>query len=482
MKIKGYEAKWFLLFIATLFVLLRVPSLIEPHWYGDEGIYQVVGREILKGEILYKDIWDNKPPFLYAIYAIFNGNLFFVKLASLTFGLLSVFSFYILTTKVFEKIFSRFTSCAVFAILFALPFLEGNIANAENFMLLPITLGAYFILVFKDSRKAIHLILAGFLLSIAFITKIVAIFDFFAFFIFLGILLWNKYGKSALRFKNLKNHALFSLSFVSLLILSSIYFLLNGALGDFLNAVFAQNVNYVNVENRFIVPYGILFVKTLLLLTFIVFLFKKRNIIKSHELFIYLWLGFSVYSAFFSQRPYIHYILVMLPAFSLLCGIMVESKKRLNIHILVLVGLIFLSFYHLTFYKKTFEYYVNYLQFIFNKKTITEYQRFFDSQTPRDYEIANFINANLKKDETFFLWSDSAQIYALADKSPIGKYVVAYHITFYKDADVKIKEAIDSRKPRLIIQTAKVEFPRGIISNYSLRYEITGAKIYEREL
>ena len=53
---------WWLFAICLVFVILRIPSLIEPYWYGDEGIYQVVGHAINSGEILYKDIWDNKPP------------------------------------------------------------------------------------------------------------------------------------------------------------------------------------------------------------------------------------------------------------------------------------------------------------------------------------------------------------------------------------------------------------------------------------
>ena len=34
---------WFLIIISVVFFFLRFPSLFEPNWYGDEGIYQALG-------------------------------------------------------------------------------------------------------------------------------------------------------------------------------------------------------------------------------------------------------------------------------------------------------------------------------------------------------------------------------------------------------------------------------------------------------
>src|SRR3990167_9750693 len=73
-----------------LFFLLRLPSLIEPYWYGDEGIYEVLGMAMRNERLLYKDIWDNKPPLLYVMYALFNSDQFLVRFSSLLFGLLAV--------------------------------------------------------------------------------------------------------------------------------------------------------------------------------------------------------------------------------------------------------------------------------------------------------------------------------------------------------------------------------------------------------
>src|SRR5258706_3414862 len=147
---------WFIVAISFVFFLLRLPSLFEPYWYGDEGIYEVIGSAVRHNMLLYRDIWDNKPPFLYLVYSIFDGDQFGAKLLSLIFGLASVIVFFLLARKLFEKQRSIYISTAIYALLFGLPIIEGNIANAENFMLFPIILSSLLIFSTIKSLTLIH--------------------------------------------------------------------------------------------------------------------------------------------------------------------------------------------------------------------------------------------------------------------------------------------------------------------------------------
>jgi len=45
--------------------LARVPSLLEPRWYSDEGILAAVAAGMLQGRRLYAQVWDNQGPFVY---------------------------------------------------------------------------------------------------------------------------------------------------------------------------------------------------------------------------------------------------------------------------------------------------------------------------------------------------------------------------------------------------------------------------------
>lgn len=187
-KLEKNKTFWCVFAICIFFIFLRLPSIIEPYWYGDEAVYEVIGQALSHGELLYHDIWDNKPPLLYVIYALFQGNQPEVKTFSLIIGLLSVVTFFFLAREIFTKFKLSILTTSLFALLFATPILEGNIANAEDFLLLPILLGGLIIYKYKTKQTMStpkSPWIAGILLGIAFLIKIVAVFDFAAFFIFL---------------------------------------------------------------------------------------------------------------------------------------------------------------------------------------------------------------------------------------------------------------------------------------------------------
>lgn len=464
---------WVLGFVVIIFVILRFPSIIEPNWYGDEGIYQVIGHAISEGKILYQDVWDNKPPLLYLIYALGQGNLFFAKLTSLVVGIFTVVAFYFLSEKLFRKRKSIIASTVAFSVLFGLPMLEGNIANAENFMLLPTIVAAILILKYTDSKKLVHILFSGLLLSFSMLLKIVAIFDFLAFSTFL--LLVNK------DFMRRKDSFYFPLLFLSTFALSFLLFAIKGLHFEFLDSVFIKNLSYVGEENSLILPMGILIIKTLALIGVVILIGKNKKTLGHQLLFIYIWVAFGVYNAFFSDRPYTHYLLVLLPAFCLLVGDIFERLKKSGVSIVILVLIILVAFFHFRIYKKNIEYYQNFASFITNNKSIEDYQTFFDKNTPRDYSIAEFIELNVREDENIYLWSDSAQIYALANKTPITKYVVSYHVNFYDINGKETKFEILTKRPDYIFQAAAGNLLDDIISSYQLRYIIDGVKVYEKQ-
>lgn len=480
----------FITLAILVFCLLRLPSLVEPDWYGDEGIYQVIGMAMNQGRVLYTQIWDNKPPVLYAIYAIFNGDLFYVKFLSLIFGALSVLIFFRLAKRLFKKNISIFASTAVFAILFGLPILEGNIANAENFMLLPVLLAFNLVLSSSEGQKFKYTFIAGLLFSFAFLTKIVAIFDFAALFVIIFTLRF--FDEIPLTAKNIHRHAkkiilgleqetVLFIGFLIPVVLTVLYFLYLQAFSDFFKASFAQNIGYVGYENFFIFPMGLLFVKLVALLFFVLMVIRFRHFFGKTGFIVIVWLIFSVFSMLFSHRPYTHYILVMLPAFCLFLGYTLDVKKLLKITLPVLLIVLWIVFEVFTLnYKKVIPYYINYFSFITNVKSLDDYQNFFDPDTTRAYALANFIKGKTAQDESVFLWSDTGQIYALANKLPPGRYIVSYHITFYNDAIAETKKAIDEKKPKFIIQTKNTDEVNNFLDNYSLKYMIDKTRIYER--
>ena len=73
-------------------------------------------------------------------------------------------------------------------------------------------------------------------------------------------------------------------------------------------------------------------------------------------------------------------------------------------------------------------------------KTTTNYQKFFDGSTPRDYEIARLYTSFTVPQAQILLFGEIMHKYiTLSNKLPPGRYAVAYHITNYKDGIRKHK-------------------------------------------
>lgn len=483
----------FLLMICLLFFILRFPSLYEPYWYGDEGVYFTIGKALQHGATLYTDIWDNKPPLLYLFYMIFN-DLFSIRSVSLVFGLASVISFFFLAREFFQQRLTTYITTLLFALFLALPTLEGNIANAENFLILPVLLSAFFFWRVVKNRAKEHastnshswyyFFLSGILLGLAGLFKIVAVFDFSAFLLF-ALFFDLENSPSAIRTirQSVKRYVPYVAGFFIPLVLVSIFFLLQGSLSEFLTTVFLRNVSYVGEKNILFIPQGFLLFKSLLLLLALVLLFFLKEHMSKRTLFILLWLAFSLFNAFFSQRPYIHYQLVLLPSLVLTFGMILSYRTYSHkIAMSILVGTVVILLYN-TFPRwqsnMIIPYYDNFLRFLTGKKTITQYQAFFDSNTPRDYALADYLSLHTTPEEKVFLWGNNPQVYYLSNTLPTGRYTVSYHIST-PEAVAEVKHALNNESPRFIVLMPGTELFPFTISEYSYKLTITDSAIYEK--
>jgi len=472
---------WFLLITSFIFFLLRLPSLFEPNWYGDEGIYQVIGIALRHGRLLYRDIWDNKPPLLYLLYSLFNSDQFAVRLASLIFGVATIIAFFYLSKKLFSNNKIIFLTTALFALLFGLPLLEGNIANAENFMLLPIISAGLLILklIEKKTPNAKYLFFSGVLLSLASLFKIVSLFDFAALFTFVAILNAPKDIKR-ISTKEIKVLLPLALGFIIPHLATFLFFVLKGDTRPFIQASFLQNVGYVGYGNKFFIPQGLLIIKLLVLFSFSLFIFLKRFKLSTSSIFVLLWFAFSLFNAFFAGRPYTHYLLVLLPSFCLLVGLIIQDAKLRKFTALLFLISLFLILKNFNYYGKTIYYYQNFISFLTNHKSVYSYRIFFDAKTPRDYEIVSFIKSHTKSSDSIFLWGNNAQVYAMTGKLPPGRYAVAYHITGYKDGIENTQNGIAKEKLKfIIVMPGSSQIPFSI-ANYKETKEIENVLIYER--
>jgi hypothetical protein len=164
--------------LAAGFTLLRLPSLIEPTWYADEGTYADIGRALDHGAVLYRDVWDNKPPGIYWLAALTTSagaSAFVLHLALALLVALSTLLVWALGRRLGG---SRVGALAagIFAVLASLPNLDGDILNSE-IAALPLTLGAMLLVVLGSPVRPRSALMAGALLGAALLFKAVLIAD-----------------------------------------------------------------------------------------------------------------------------------------------------------------------------------------------------------------------------------------------------------------------------------------------------------------
>jgi hypothetical protein len=485
---QNLKKHWFLLVLILVF-LLRLPSLFEPFTYGDEGVYLTLGQAIRKGLVLYRDIHDNKPPLIY-LFAALAGSFSVYRILFLVWSFLTVFAFSRFSQVFFKKnLWSVVVATTVFAFLTNLHTFEGNVANAENFMLLPTILG--FFCLFRLSRNSkLTWLGAGFFLSLAVLFKIPAIFDFGALMVIAFFLFLEKKKKSYQNFLFYFFYLL--LAFLIPIISSLLYYASQNALSQYLKAAFFQNLPYLSSWSGSQLQAGglplPLLIRGLLVFLMVVCLYSIRKKISLLSQIILIWFAFTWFACLLSSRPYPHYLIQMLPSLSLALGFLFYSspkisKEKVIPFLLLLVFPFTIYFFHFWGYKNR-PYYTNFYQFVLRKKSLAQYWSDYDGRAHDFYQVATYLKSHTLPSEKIFIWGNDPFIYALAERLPVGRYTVAYHIFDFGQKE-KILNQLQEQLPHYLVvdqeeKSPFAEFSLLVERHYALEKQINDFLIYHR--
>ncbi len=493
----------YLIWAVCLCALLRLPSLLEPYWYGDEGIYLTLGQGIRKGLQLYRDIHDNKPPVVYLLAAI-SGSVFWYRMLLLLWNTVAIVLFHRLAQKILDPVHTKkpfklagieFPPLypSVFAtFLFAIVpfFAEGNIANGEIFMIMP-TIGAMLLLVTKYFSKTQRTrsfwvdAVAGILFSIAFLTKVPSLFDAAAAgVVFYVIAFLDEAQLSIASFfqavKKIFLHKptyIFIFAFLLPILATIVYYSALGVGEQYIKAAFAQNVGYLSSwktgthEASKLSQSGLMNRAVIVAVATIFFVLASRFYSKKAVL-LFLWFAYSLFGALLSERPYPHYLIQVIPPAALLVvyaytkGKEWLSQRRhtgsfvlLEGTTLVVIGVFIASIVMVKFwYYPLLPYYTNYISFVTGQKTKEQYISYFDPRMPQLYARAEQILARTTSTDSIFIWGDLPTLYSLTRRLPPGRYTSSYHIKDFNGFEETMR-AIEKKQPKLIIVDSLYEPP-----------------------
>lgn len=480
--------RYFPLFFILLFAFfLRIPTLFEPYWYGDEAIRLLAGQAIFAGKIPYRDVFDNAPPLLYVLFGA-GGTLFGVKLILALWIMATTAIFYLLAKSIdksfkFKNTLFAPTATFLFVLATSTPFFEGNIANGEVFFILP-SVAAMF-LVFEalaERRKSYStFFLLGLLFSFASLIKVPAVTDFLA-----AILLFIFFLSKKTLLKNL------SFSFLGFLIpwmITFISFLIMGSFGLFFEAVVTSGISYVNFANQLIVPQGALILKVIIASLFALALFLNKKTLGGQITFLFMWFTFSLLGAMIGGRGFSHYLIQAMAPFTLILALPILKFAKMQI-ITAFLGLVIFSFVFYTggfTLKRSFSYFENFIRYATKLKSEEEYQRWFDTKTPSRYAISEFLQTKSQGEDCIFIFGNEPQLYLLSGICPQTRFTATYHLNFAPHFKEEAQKKLTSDPPPLIVvfdetKTNLPQLQKLLILKYRPLYRIEDAVIWQKRV
>lgn len=496
--IKRHEA---LIVILLAITVLRIPSLFEPYWYGDEGIYLTLGLAIRRGLTLYRDIHDNKPPLLYLITALAQTQ-FWLKFVAAGWHLATTATLFRLARLLEPK--RKWFPAAAAIVFAALTFLwEGNIANGELFMILPVTAAMLLLWTIsiqtgsaaaRDQQRRRNLsFVIGFLFSLGFLFKVPAVFDFAAAVVFAVLLTSQGVRETAGKLFSRDTIALV-VGFTSPIVFTIIYYASRGAAEPYLRSALLQNIGYLGSwssgqqDSAATLTQSGLLNRTIALgiATLLLWYVSVRRKFTLSLRFVAVWFLFALYGALLSERPYPHYLIQLAAPAALAAMLFFTQKRRLAKGLLLTLGAtIILSYATIKFWHyPIIPYYRNFWDWTLKRKSTPEYFAYFGQQIDRTYRLAKYVRLATQPDDKIFIWGDEPFVYALAQRLPVGRYTVAYHVVDFQGYE-ETARAIRAEKPKIIVVMAGESRPfpqlgQELAASYDRTDRIDDAIIFRR--
>lgn len=501
---------WILVGILLFIFLMRFPSLFEPFWYGDEGIFAAVARNLNFGGVMYADAWDNKPPMIYLTYATifkFLGvSMFSLHLVTIIVVLATACIIYEIAQTILG-VRRALVAAAVFGLLTSLRIVEGNLALTEIYMILPIS--AAMLIVIKRKFDMPSLFVAGVLFAIASLYKQVGALEAGA----VGIFLFLSSQKPEIF---MRKSLILALGFLIPFVITIAYFAPRNLVGEYIFAAYTYYRIYLGESPKYALLINVL--KFMPIVSAIIYgLFKSGWRIKMHprgvlrvtsrlhpggekrgkiDLFhlLLLWAAFSFLGSYFSGRTYGHYLVQAIPAFSLLLA-SISFKNRFRKEQIIFALTFFLPIIFLTKLLFTdflsggpinqISYWNNFLDYSSGRKGVDDYNDYFDRNVNSIMALSDFFAANNQRGTTAYIWGDYPWLYALADLRNPVRYVTSFHVFGVPNGRREVIGKLMQMEPKFIIKPPSsigyfAELESILSARYTLLIKVENTDIFVR--
>lgn len=473
-----------LLVILCVVALMRLPGLFEPNRYADEDIYLTIGQALRRGLLLYRDIYDNKTPLIYVV-AMIAGNAMWFRFILMIWNLINVALIWGVAKKLTGIKRGAVTATVLFAVFSTLPLLEGEIANGEIFMVMPVMAAIYLVLSKTGHlvEKRGNYLWSGILWAAAFLFKSPPVVELFGLFFFMTIYSANSWRDLRERVLD-KRLWLLAIGFLMPVAISVLYFFLKGVGGIYLQSALLQNFAYLPSWGGD--KTASLTTRALLMFAMLTLIWAFRKRLDSRFGLLAIWTVTAVFGAFLSGRPYPHYLIEVVGPISLMVGMILTQPSSYAVGFGILISLFLATgiVRYRFWYYKSLPYYQNFVAYVFGNKSKEQFYNFWGNNVTRNYEVASYIDSVTDKDDRIFVWGTEPAIYAISNRLPVTRYTVSYHILDFSAQEEVYKSLIQNR-PKVIVvmksESGKFTQLAGFINNnYALTDTFSEISVYLR--
>lgn len=450
-----------LLAAAALLTLSALPlvflaPLFEAPFEPDQGAYATIARGWLEGAIPYRDLWDNKGPLLFLWYAAsfqwLGESVIAPRLLAAAAAGLSV-PFVWATARTLFGRREAALAAGLFALSFANVYLQVT-ANAEVFMLLPLTAGLWAFAVGARGGGLWWFLAAGALTSLAVFTRQSALWAFVGYGAWLGTLLVRSPGERRSQAQALGALALggmlAAVPFVA-------YFAAHGALYELWHAMFAFNWEWAGEFPLYAKLIPPILVGPMPLLGGLAFWALAATgvwrLCLRGDRFAWLILSFLLFSEVAAQtlgKSSPHYLVQLLPGAAVAAALGLtyvwerwrRGHHRLGVAMAAAAAVMVAA-----------------AAFVYAQPTPAE--RFEVQYTFRDYaedaieapEIAAAVEEMTEPGDYVYDWGRESEIYFLADRQPASRWLHNRAYSVDKSIMAEVIADLEEKRPAVILLT-----------------------------
>jgi Dolichyl-phosphate-mannose-protein mannosyltransferase len=478
----------------ALYLVLRIPSLIEPQWYSDEAGYASTAWLTHVGYGLYVNAWNNKPPLLFGIYGL-TQVLFGTSEASLhALSLLSGLTAIVAALWGMARLLSRRAALwggLVIAVIIGSPMLDGNLALPESLLIGPVTLAMVWFLCScagpgVRAPRAITLVGIGVLFACGFLIQQTALAD------FASIVLW------CLVRRNWRTVLIVGGTFALSVAVVIIPFVVSAGAHNVWFALVSSYVDYLNDALGDRLPAYL--VRGGVILGMVVAAWFYRNAQDGRLELVRIWATALLFTAIAAGYSYEHFLLpVVIPLVMLVTGLVSRHHDHLSQRVrrprVLLAGALFAAIastgwsLFVAGYRSTVwsvGYYANAAGYVSGAVSQLDYDSYFDALSYGEHEAEQWISSHNLTGVTAMLWTNLAWPLVDNELLPPTRSGPLYVTLALEKGTAGILSRMDATPPELILITPagieNLSDIRAFIGGHDYRQVMdgNGIELYER--